>query len=79
MESQQLKQLSFSITVRKNKLQNFLKNEKYYISGPFLPEFGQNCIFHKNWVLSLLRTYSLLTSFKKSEKTKKSVLRKTLN
>ena len=65
------------IGFRKNKWQNFPKNTKYPIFGPFLPKFGQKWIFHKNRAPSLFSMSP--TSCKKSEKINKPILRKTLN
>ena len=41
MESQELKELSFCIFFRKDKLQNFQQNAKYPILGTLLPKFGE--------------------------------------
>ena len=69
MESKELKELSFCITLRKKYDKIF--NPPPPIFGPFLPKFGEKSpisIFHKNRAPSLFSIYSPLTSFLKIRK-----------
>ena len=53
------------------------KNAQYPISAPFLPRFGQNWIFHKNWAPSLFSIYIPLNSRKKQKKLMSQFWKKT--
>ena len=77
MESQEFKELSLGIALRKNKWQDFQKIENTMFLGPFCPNLGKN-EFYTNIKLSLFSICSPLTSCKKKrKKTKQNKKQKT--
>ena len=81
VQSQQSKEnYHFALFLRKTNDKHFKKCKKKPILEQFLPKFGQKNEFStKNQIPSIFSIYSPLTSCKKTEKTNKPILRKTLN
>ena len=79
MESQELKELSFSIVFRKNKWQSFQKKiQNTLFWGPFCSNLDKNGFSTKTAHRHFLVSISPLTSCNRSEKTNELIQKKTL-